>query len=179
MKQKITEDSETYLRLKNIVTDSVFFFDSESFLFDVKDETFFEHFMIDDVDETNSFEHLMSFLHNYYFSRLIWTQLTLNSKKCKFFVFKIQILSHQRDAFEIRLFNDKLKTFREWLVLTTKKKLKRFLYIFFFLKNYISEKADKFIFFKSAIIEKVIISVCDDKKRINRKMKNFQWTSRY
>ena len=179
MRQEITKNSEMYSRLKNIVIDSIFFFDSESSLFDVKNETFFEHFVNDNVDEANSFEHLISFLHNYYFSRLVWVQLTLNSKKCKFFVFKIQILSHQRDAFEIRLFNDKLKTFRKWSAFTTKEKLKRFLYMLLFLKNYISKRADKSTFLKSAIIEKVTISVRNDKKRISRKIKNFQWTSKH
>ena len=173
MSQEIINDSETYSRLKNIVIETISSLSSKSSLSNAHSRIFFNHFVDDDVDEAIIFESLLNFLHNHYFSRLAWAKLTLNLKKCKFFVARIQILKHQRDVIDIRSSKDKLKIFRKWSSLTSKKELNRFLHMFSFLKNYILERANRTTLLKTTIIEKITSTIMNEKKRITRKIKNF------
>lgn len=71
MSQDLIEDSETYIRLKNIITKKISKSNSESSLNAIFENTMFAHFMNDDVKEANTFEALIDFLHKHYFSRLL------------------------------------------------------------------------------------------------------------
>ena len=179
MSQEITDGSETYSRLKNIVIETISSSSSKSSLSNAHSRVFFDHFVDDDVDEVVTFERFLNFLHNHYFSRLAWARLTLNLKKCKFFVSRIQILEHQRDVIDIKSSKNKLKMFREWSSLTFKKELDRFLHMLSFLKNYILERADRTTLLKTTIIEKITSTIVNEKKRITRKIKNFLWISKH
>ena len=59
------------------------------------------------------------------FPRLAWAELTLNPKKCAFFIEKTQISRHQRDDSGIRPSEDKLGVFRKWPVPTNKEEFPR------------------------------------------------------
>ena len=173
MRQKITKNSETYFKLKNIVTDLIFSLNSESSLSNAMKYIFFNHFIDDDCDEANTVKRLLNFLHHHYFFRLKWAKLILNFKKCKFFVFRIKILNHQKNVMSIRSFENKLKMFKEWSFSKNKIELDRFLYMLFFLKNYVFERIDKTVLLKTAVIEKMTTIMRNDKKRISKKMINF------
>ena len=173
IKQKITENSETYFKFKNIVTNLIFLFDSESSLSNAIKHIFFNHFVNDDCDEANTMKKLLNFLHYYYFLRLKWAKLTLNLKKCKFFVLRIKILNHQKNVMNIRSFENKLKMFKKWFSSKNKTELDRFLYMLSFFKNYISERVDKTVFLKIAVIKKMMIIIRNDKKKTSKKMINF------
>ena len=173
MKQKVTKDFKTYFKFKNIVIDLIFSFDSELSLSNAMKYIFFNHFVNDDCDEANTVKKFLNFLHHYYFLRLKWIKLTLNFKKCKFFVSRIKILNHQKNVMNIRLFENKLKMFKKWFFSKNKTELDKFLYMLFFLKNYIFEKIDKTVLLKTAVIKEVMTIIRNDKKRISRKMINF------
>ena len=173
MRQRITENSETYFKFKNIVIDSIFSFNSESSLLNAMKHIFFDHFVDDDCDELNTVKKLLNFFHHHYFFRLKWAKLTLNFKKCKFFVLRIKILSHQKNVINIRSFENKLKMFKKWSSSKNKTELDKFLYMLFFLKNYISEKVDKTVLLKTAVIKKMMIIIRNDKKRTSKKMIDF------
>ena len=179
IKQKITENSETYFKLKNIVIDLIFSFNSESSLSNAMKHIFFNHFVNDDCDESNTVKKLSNFFHHHYFFRLKWAKLTLNFKKCKFFVSRIKILSHQKNVMSIRSFENKLKMFRKWFSSKNKTELDRFLYMLSFFKNYIFKRVDKTVLLKTAVIKKVMIIIQNDKKRISKKMINFIWTKKH
>ena len=134
---------------------------------------FFNHFVDDDCDELNIMKRFLNFLHHYYFLRFKWIKLTLNFKKCKFFVSYIKILSHQKNVMNIRSFENKLKMFRKWFSSKNKTELDKFLYILSFFKNYIFERIDKTVLLKTAVITKVIITIRNDKKKTLKKMINF------
>ena len=68
MRQELTEASETYAQLKDLVTSEISEPDSELTLENVNSErTMFAHFVNNDVDEVNTFENLLIFFHNHYF----------------------------------------------------------------------------------------------------------------
>ena len=113
IKQKITENSETYFKFKNIVTDLIFSFNSKSSSSNAMKHIFFNHFVDDNCDEANTMKKLLNFLYYYYFLRLKWVKLTLNLKKCKFVVLHIKILNHQKNVINIRSFENKLKMFKK------------------------------------------------------------------
>ena len=173
IKQKITKNSETYFKLKNIVIDSIFSFNLKSSLLNAMKHIFFNHFVDDDCDELNTVKRLLNFFHHHYFLRLKWVKLTLNFKKCKFFVSRIKILNHQKNVMSIRSFENKLKMFKKWFSLKNKIELDKFLYMLSFLKNYIFEKVDKTVLLKTAVIKKMIIIIQNDKKRTSKKMIDF------
>ena len=178
MGQGITGGPGTYSRLKDIVTGPIPTPDAEPPLTDAS-SSFFDHFVDDDVGGARTFEDMFQFLHEHYFPRLKWARLTLNPKKCKFFVPRIQILGHQRDVSGIRPSEDKLRAFREWPSPQSKAELDRFLYMLPFLKNYIPGRADKSTLLKTAMVEEVTTSICAGKKRTRRKVVDFIWTSEH
>ena len=172
MRQKIIKKSRIYSQLKNIVIDFILTLNAKSSFTNVFN-SFFDHFINDDIKKARTFKNMLQFLYEHYFSRLKWTRFTFNSKKCKFFISRIQILKHQRNVFDIRSSENKLKAFRKWLNSQSKTELNRFLYMLSFFKNYILDWADKLTLLKTTMIEKVITSICAKKKKIRRKIMNF------
>ena len=180
MKQKTTKRFEIYSQLKNTVIDSISTSDSKSAFSDANsNHSVFNHFIDDDVKEFDILSTLIHFLHTHYFLRLVWTKLTLNSKKCEFFTSKIQLLRHRRDLRDIRFSENKIKMFREYSSLTCKKKLERFLYMLLFFKNYISDRADRSFFLRTIIVKETVITLRNDKKQSVKQKKKFLWTSNH
>ena len=70
MNQELTDDSEIYTRLKDIITEDISSLNLESSLNTISDIITFAHFMNDDYEEATTFKKLMKFLHEHYFSRL-------------------------------------------------------------------------------------------------------------
>lgn len=71
MRQELTEELDTYFKLKDIVTDEISDLSLKLTLSDVFLEMIFTHFVDDDVSETSIFEALLRFLHKHYFLCLI------------------------------------------------------------------------------------------------------------
>ena len=68
MRQGLTEASETYAQLKDLVMSEIPEPDSELTFENINSErTMFAHFVNDDVDRVNTFENLLIFLYNHYF----------------------------------------------------------------------------------------------------------------
>ena len=174
MKQRTTEKLEIYSQLKDTVIGSISTSDSKSALSDAdSNHSVFNHFIDDDVGESDTLSTLIHFLHTHYFFRLVWTKLTLNSKKCEFFTSKIQLLKHRRDLRDIRPSENKIGVFREYSSLTCKEKLERFLYMLLFLKSYISGRADRSFFLRTAIVEETVIILRNGKKQSVKQEKKF------
>jgi len=70
MSQELIDDSETYTRLKDIITKEIFFSNIKSSLNMIFESTIFAHFMNDDYEEVIIFEELVMFLHRHYFLQL-------------------------------------------------------------------------------------------------------------
>ena len=98
MRQKLTEASEIYFRLKNIVMKLILEFYCKSTLFDMMlEKELIKYFINDDAEEADTFKILFDLLHFHYFSHLVWSQLTLNLNKSKFFAQTIEILDHTKN----------------------------------------------------------------------------------
>ena len=180
MRQKTTRKLEIYSQLKNTVIDSISISDSKfAFSNANSSHSVFNHFIDDDVKEFDTLSTLIRFLHTHYFLKLVWIKFILNSKKCEFFTFKIQLLKHRRNLKDIRSNENKIEMFREYSSSTCKKKLKRFLYMLLFLKKYISGRANRFFFLRTIIVKKTIITLRNDKKQSVKQKKKFLWTSNH
>lgn len=70
MSQELIDDSETYTRLKNIITEEIFFSNIESSLNMISESIIFAHFMNNNYEEAIIFEELVMFLHRHYFLQL-------------------------------------------------------------------------------------------------------------
>ena len=68
MRQGLTEALRTYAQLKDLVMSEIPEPDSELTFENINSErTMFAHFVNNDVDEADTFENLLIFLHNHYF----------------------------------------------------------------------------------------------------------------
>ena len=157
MRQEIIEKSSIYTQLKSIIIESISSLDSKSTLSDVNsNHIMFNYFVDDNIKDFDTLKFLIHFLHFYYFSRLSWAKLILNSFKCEFFVVNIQLLKYQKNVKNIKSNENKLSVFRNFFNFTSKNEFERFLYMLFFLKIYIFEKIDRNTFLRIVIVEKTI-----------------------
>ena len=176
MGQGCTGGAGTYARLKDIITAEVPAPDGEPSLSQcMPDEAYFEHYMDDDLGGAKTLDALIRFLHDHYFPRLKWARLTLNPKKCAFFIGKVQILGHQRDEKGLRPAEDKLGMFRDWPTPTTKEEVMRFVYMLPFFKWYIPGRADLTTIIKNSIIEEKVKIVIDGKSKTTKTFKELRW----
>lgn len=123
--QGCTGGSVIYTRMKDIATSAIPKPDPEPALSEAI--PCFEYYLDDNLSRASTFEGQIKFLYNYYFPRLVWAKPTLNSKKCTFFVDKVQVLGHQCDNTGICPAEDKLGIFRVWPTPTSKEEVMRFI----------------------------------------------------
>ena len=72
MKQETTERFEIYFQLKNIVIDNISTSDSKFVLSNANsNHSVFNHFIDDDVEESDILSTLIRFLHIHYFLKLV------------------------------------------------------------------------------------------------------------
>ena len=91
MGQELTEVSEMYSRLKDIVMSQISESNKKPALADViSKKTIFSHFMNDNVNEENGFKTLFNLLHNHYFLYVHWSLLILSILKSQFFMSNIE-----------------------------------------------------------------------------------------
>lgn len=114
IRQELTKDYNTYLKIKNVVTESIFKSDSESVLLMTSfNNTVFHHFINDDISDTIIFNKFFIFLHHHYFLHLTWSRLTLNLTELCFFITEIMILDYIKSDEEIQSSVDKLEVFKK------------------------------------------------------------------
>lgn len=178
MRQRLSEASETYTHLKNLIMSEILLSDSEPAMFNVMlKKAMFEHFVNDDVSEANTFKTLVRFLHNHYFSQISWGKLFLNSKKCQFFVDRFKILSHVWDAADIKLSENKIDVFRNYSVSTDKNSFLWFINQLLWLAQFISDWANIIMILKKALIEKILKYEIQEKKQKIKTVIDFYWES--
>ncbi|KAJ5559676.1 hypothetical protein N7513_002075 [Penicillium frequentans] len=166
MGQGLTGAPGTYTRLKDLATGPIPSPHAEPALTDGV-ETGFGFFMDDDFGMATSSEELLKFLHERYFPRLAWAELTLNPKKTVVGCDNTQILGHDCTLTGIRPSIDKLEAVREWPIPTSESELMRFVYTLPFLRVYIPGRADL-----TAIMKEAIITIGKGK---TKRVVDFRW----
>ena len=134
----LTKKFDTYIKMKNITIEKISKFDIKFALSKTIQNKMYDFYINNNVIDVFIFEFLYIFLHEHYFSRLSWAKLTLNSKKTRFFIKRVQILSFQRDENKIKSFVNKIIVIKNWLVSINEKSLLEFICILFYLKTLIS-----------------------------------------
>ena len=108
-----------------------------------------------DFGAHTSFSSLFNFLHNHYFPRLLWAQITLKDSKSRFFLDNISPLGYESDGSVLRPSLDKVKAITEYPRPSNLAGIEAFLYMTIFLRQWIPGRADHARVIKNAIQYKV------------------------
>ena len=151
MGQGLAGAPQTYARLKDIVSGEIPEPDSEPCLSRCTTGAF-EYFVDDDFGAFPDFRSQFAFLHNHYFPRLAWAKLTLQGRKCGFFLDKISPLGYSSDGSGLRPSLDKAGAIRDYPQPTTVDEVDAFVYMTIYLRQFIPGHAEHARILKEAIV---------------------------
>ena len=141
----------------------------------ISKDTNFMCFINNNFGASRDFDSMFSFLHDHYFPRVWWAQLSLSPKKLDFFSKCIQMLGYNTSSQGIWPSVDKLAAFWDWPTLKNCQDIKKFCYMLPFLKNFILGRADLTKIMKQSIKEQ-INSVTFRGRKWNKKVEvGFKW----
>lgn len=178
MGQGLTGSPGTYTHMKDIATGPIPEPDPEPALPRASPGVVFEHFVDDDLGGGKTFQDLFNFMHHHYFPRLAWAKLTLNPKKCRFFIAGLSLLGLERTAAGLRPSADKIAAIRDYPEPTNEKELARFLHMLPYLKAHIPGRSDHCRIMNEAVLEEVEVYLINGRKRKRKQTVGFSWGSR-
>lgn len=92
MRQGPTGVPNTYARLKDPVMEPIPETDGEDAIAGDWDKWCWAYFFDNDYKAAATFEDLLMLLHEHYFPRIPWRKVTLEPRKCDFFMDRVQAL---------------------------------------------------------------------------------------
>ena len=112
----------------------------------------FEYFVDDDFHAFLTFKSQHNFLHNHCFPRLVWAKLTLQRRKCGFFLNKISPLGYVSDGIGLRPSLDKAGAIRDYPWPMTPNEVDAFVYMTIYLRKFIPGRVEHAQILKEAIV---------------------------
>jgi len=151
MGQGLAGAPQTYARLKDIVSGEIPEPDPEPCLSRCAAGAF-EYFVDDDFGAFPDFRSQFDFLHHHYFPRLAWARLTLQGRKCGFFLDKINPRGYDSDESGLRPSLDKAGAIRDYPQPTNANEVDAFVYMTIYLRQCIPGRVEHARILKEAII---------------------------
>ena len=151
MGQGLAGAPQTYARLKDIVSGEIPEPDPEPCLSRCTTGAF-EYFVDDDFGGFPNFKSQFDFLHNHYFPQLAWAKLSLQGRKCGFFLDKISPLGYSSNGSGLRPSLDKAGAIRDYPRPTNANEVEAFVYMTIYLRQFIPGRAEHARILKEAIV---------------------------
>ena len=158
--QKLKKASHIYVQFSNIIFDSLFSNDENIIRMMNLIENHENHFFSVFVNNHDAFnviyETLFTFLHTCYFSRCAFDSIYLFESKTHLFANNLKVLKFQEDASNFRSSIKHKNKIVQWSMFKNRAKLNVFLWLIFFLRIFISNKAKHVIIMKKIYLTQII-----------------------
>jgi hypothetical protein len=170
MNTKLIESSYIYVQFTNLIFESLSIieeFSAQKIIINDHEKTIMTSFVNDHSKAKVTFEALFDFLHQHYFSRTIFDLIYLSSKKTIAFTKKLNMIEFTKEFNELKSFVKYKTKILEWFIFINKAKLNDFLWLTFFLRQFISKRVDHVLIIKKTYM----IQVSTKSTQIKLKMK--------
>ena len=155
--QEFKKTSHIYIQFSNLIFDSLSFNDEKVFKFvtfiDDHDDHAFAVFINDYNVSTKNYESMFCFLHENYFFKYVFESMYLSEYKTQMFSNNLKMLDFQDSASKLKSSMKHKNKIFNWSIFTDREELNAFLWFTFFLRIFISERAELIIIMKQTYLK--------------------------
>jgi hypothetical protein len=172
MSMKLIESSHIYAQFTNLMFESLSIIKEKSSQFIIIEDhenaamTFFVN---DHFEARKNFDSLFSFLHNFYFLRVTFESIYLNSKKTTTFFEELNMIDFTERSKELRFSIKHRIKILKWFTFINRAELNEFLWLTSFLRQFISKRAKHVLIMKKTYMIQVSIKSRRVKSKSNVK----------